>query len=213
MNCPLCHSTSVDFYLEDRLRSYFQCPECQLVFADPSSYLEPQEEKSQYDLHNNDPQDIHYRQFLSRTFNPVKSKISDDAVGLDYGAGPGPTLSLMFEEAGHEMKIYDLFYANFPERLQPKSYDFITCTEVIEHVQDPHTVIPMLLGLLKGEGPLAFMTKLCFGKEHFQNWHYKKDPTHICFYSKGTFEFIANKYQCQLQFFGEDVILLTPVMS
>ena len=209
MNCPLCHATEVDFYLEDHLRKYHQCNVCQLVFAAPASYLEPLEEKSRYDLHNNDPQDLNYRKFLSRTFDPVKAIISDNACGLDFGAGPGPTLSLMFEEAGHEMKIYDLFYANFPELLKPKGYDFVTCTEVIEHVQDPHTVIPMLLGLLKGQGPLAFMTKLCLGKEHFQNWHYKKDPTHICFYSKETFEYIARVYQCHLEFYGDDVILLT----
>ena len=209
MNCPLCHSSEIRFYLEDHFRKYHQCDVCQLVFAEPASYLESAEEKSRYDLHNNDPSDLNYRKFLSRAFDPVKARISDQACGLDFGAGPGPTLSLMFEESGHEMKIYDLFYANFPELLKPESYDFVTCTEVIEHVQDPHTVIPMLLGLLKGQGPLAFMTKLCLGKDHFENWHYKKDPTHICFYSKETFEFIAEKYQCDLEFFGDDVILLT----
>jgi SAM-dependent methyltransferase len=210
MCCPLCGSQAVTFYADDHLRSYLQCGCCQLIFADPKSHLSAGEEKSRYDLHQNNPLDQNYRNFLSRTFNPVKARIKPEAKGLDFGSGPGPTLSLMFEESGHQMAIYDLYYANDPSVLLPISYDFVTSTEVLEHVADPQLVIPMLLGLLKPGGLLAFMTKLCLGKEYFQDWHYKKDPTHICFYSKESFEFIAKCYNCQLEFEGEDVILLSP---
>ncbi len=210
MNCPLCSTPSTTIYFTDTFRDYHQCPHCQLVYADSRSYLDPLEEKSRYDLHNNDPMDLRYRKFLSRVFDPVKALISADAAGLDFGAGPGPTLSLMFEETGHDMEIFDLFYANHPEVLKPKSFDFVTCTEVIEHVQDAKHLVPKLLGLLKEGAPLAFMTKLCTGLEQFKNWHYKKDPTHICFYSIETFEYIANTFNCDLQFHGDDVIILTP---
>ncbi len=210
MNCPLCSTPSTTIYFTDTFRSYFHCTCCDLVYADSSSYLIPSEEKSRYDLHNNDPMDPRYRKFLSRVFDPVKALITPGASGLDFGAGPGPTLSLMFEESGHDMKIFDLYYANHPEVLKPNSFDFVTCTEVIEHVQDAKNLIPMLFGLLKPGGPLALMTKLCTGLEQFKNWHYKKDPTHICFYSIETFNYIAEKFNCELKFHGDDVIILTP---
>jgi SAM-dependent methyltransferase len=210
MCCPLCGSQVITFYADDQFRSYLQCGCCQLIFADPKSYLSASEEKSRYDLHQNNPLDQNYRNFLGRTFEPVKARINSEANGLDFGAGPGPTLSLMFEESGHQMAIYDLYYANDPSVLVSKFYDFVTCTEVLEHIANPQSVIPMLLGLLKPGGLLAFMTKLCLGKEYFHRWHYKKDPTHICFYSKETFEFVANRYNCHLEFVGDDVIILSP---
>jgi hypothetical protein len=64
--------------------------------------LSEDEEKSRYDTHNNDPKDVRYRQFLSQLSEPLLKKISDNSFGLDFGAGPGPTLSLMLEDYGHK---------------------------------------------------------------------------------------------------------------
>ena len=48
--------------------------------------------------------------------------------GLDFGCGPGPCLSVMLEEQGHSLQLYDLYYAN-NRLLVNTEYDFITATE------------------------------------------------------------------------------------
>ena len=46
-------------------------------------------------------------------------------------------------------------------------------------------------------------------------WHYKNDQTHVVFFSRQTFEYLAERDKLDLEFIGNDVILLrkSPVMS
>ncbi len=52
------------------------------------------------------------------------------------------------------------------------------------------------------------MTKLVIDKEAFRSWHYIRDMTHISFYSRPTFEYIAEQFNAELTFISSDVILL-----
>ena len=52
------------------------------------------------------------------------------------------------------------------------------------------------------------MTKLVIDQNTFAQWHYKNDPTHVRFYSKETFEFLAKYLKASVDFIGEDVIIL-----
>ena len=206
MNCPLCGGDSKEFS-KDNKRPYFQCIECSLVFVPEEYHLDSTLEKAEYDLHDNDPFDSGYRKFLSRLFLPLKDRIEVGAIGLDFGCGPGPALQEMFQEEGFEVSVYDKFYAK-DENVWEKQYDFITATEVFEHLRNPGAVIVKLLSALKAGGVLGIMTKLVIDKERFQNWHYKNDPTHIIFFSKGTFDWIGRNYGMNVEFVGDDVIIL-----
>jgi hypothetical protein len=55
--------------------------------------------------------------FLSQVFDPVTTHLKKGAKGLDFGSGPGPTLSLMFEKQGYQVDLFDKFYADNPEVL------------------------------------------------------------------------------------------------
>jgi hypothetical protein len=203
--CPLCSSDS-KFYLEDKKRSYRQCSTCDLVFVPEKYILTADEEKAEYDLHENDPEDPGYRKFLSRIFDPVQERSKPAARGLDFGCGPGPALSQMFSEAGYEMAKYDLYY--FPDdSVLNSTYDFVTCTEVIEHIRESEAAFELLFKLTP-DGVLGLMTKLVKDKEAFAGWHYKNDPTHIRFYSRKTFEYVAEKFKLKVEFIGSDVIIL-----
>ena len=206
-NCPLCQSVHTEFFLKDKFRSYFQCNTCCLVFVPTSQRLSSEEEKSRYDLHQNIPDDPNYRKFLSRIFNPIQKLIAPKSKGLDFGSGPGPTLSLMFEEAGHIMSIYDHFFANNSSIFKEK-YDFITTSEVFEHLFEPRKELDRLWDCLRPSGYLGIMTNLLTNKEEFGKWYYKNDDTHICFYSKFTFRWLAEELQAKVTFFGKDVIIL-----
>jgi len=209
-NCPLCKNTDCNDYFVDNRRNYFQCPKCCLIFIPPYQFLSADDEKAEYDLHENKSDDPGYRRFLSRLFLPMQDRISPDSVGLDFGSGPGPTLSLMFEEVGFRMEIFDKFYANDPLVLE-QQYDFITATEVVEHLHDPEKTLDRLWKCLKIEGWIGIMTKLATGKEAFSKWHYKNDLTHVCFFSSDTFRWLANRWEAELLFVGKDVVLLKKV--
>lgn len=203
--CPLCKGTRILPYHQDKKRTYFICQSCSLVFVLPQFYPVPEEERRIYDLHENSPDDSAYRRFLSRLFEPLLERIGDAQRGLDFGCGPGPALSVMLEEQGHCMSLYDIFYFDNRDVLE-REYDFICCTEVVEHLQKPAEVLDRLFSLLKTEGWLAIMTKMVIDQKAFSSWHYIQDPTHICFFSRETFEFLSRKWGCSLQFIDRDVI-------
>ena len=205
--CPLCNATTVVPYHQDRRRDYYQCATCLLVFVPPEQHLNASDEKAEYDRHQNSPHDTGYRHFLGRLFTPLLTKLPAGANGLDFGAGPGPTLSLMFEEAGHPMAIYDVFYAPDTQVLT-QSYAFITATEVLEHLAQPGKVLAQLIGQLKPGGYLGLMTKRVTTPAAFTRWHYINDPTHVCFFSEATFKWWAEKHQLTVEFPGNDTVIL-----
>ena len=161
-----------------------------------------------YDLHQNNPHDAGYRQFLSRFYQPMRQRINAGNRGLDFGCGPGPTLSTMFAEEGFAIDVYDVFYADNKAVLQ-QHYHFICATEVVEHLFEPGTVLTQLWRMLLPGGTLGLMTKLVIDVTAFANWHYKNDPTHVCFFSVASFEWLARSLTATVEIIGSDVIFLT----
>ncbi len=176
-----------------------------MIIVPKQFHLPAEEEKAIYDHHQNDPEDFGYRKFLSRTLDPLVGKLHQGAKGLDFGCGPGPAISKMGEEIGIKIENYDLYYYNDLELLDNK-YDFIILTEVIEHIAQPKTLLALLDSMLKPNAILAVMTKQVIDQQRFKTWHYKNDLTHICFYSKMTFQWIAKKFGWQLDFIDKDVV-------
>jgi hypothetical protein len=146
--CPLCRSDRVVEFFEDRLRCFLRCEICRLVFVPREFHLSPGEEKAQYDHHENSPDDLGYRKFLGRLFEPVNTRLLPGRKGLDFGSGPGPTLSVMFEEAGHCVSLYDPFYAPDAAPLN-RQYDFVTASEVVEHFCEPAKDLQRLWSCVK----------------------------------------------------------------
>lgn len=208
--CPLCNSSEIDAFFADKYRQYLSCQCCELVFVPRKYWLSTEDEKAIYDLHENDSKDMGYRLFLSRLSIPLLKKLEKLGArrkGLDFGCGPGPTLSALFEEQGHKMDLYDPFYYNNPEVFK-KKYDFICATEVMEHLRSPDREISALFAMLNQESWLGIMTKLVIDKHAFSTWHYIRDRTHICFYSKRTFAYLGQRFNAELSFVADDVILL-----
>ncbi len=208
MTCPLCLNKTIDFYHQDKFRDYWQCSICQLVFVKPEYHLNATQEKKVYDLHQNNSMDSGYRKFLNKLIIPFLGKLTQKMLGLDFGSGPGPTISVMLGEQGIRVENYDIFYNDKPELLD-QTYDFITSTEVIEHLFNPNKVISMFTTMLKPNGLLGIMTKRVINKEKFNNWHYKNDLTHVCFYSDETFDFIAKQWGYKLELVDTDAVILT----
>lgn len=210
--CPLCDSPETAFYLRDRRREYLQCGVCRLVFVPPAFFLSAAAEKTEYDLHQNEVDDPGYRRFLSRLCDPLLRRLSPGAAGLDFGCGPGPALAAMLQEAGHPVTPYDPFY--FPDSSAlSRRYAFICATEVVEHLHRPGWELDRLWGLLEPGGVLGVMTKLVRDRAAFATWHYKNDPTHLCFFSRDTWVWWAQQRGADLEFVAADVILLGQASS
>jgi hypothetical protein len=225
--CPLCHGEQTAEIYRDRSRSvasgghssapqsqrsYHRCDRCNLIFVLPSSFLSLVAEKAEYDRHQNYADDPGYRRFLGRLAEPLLARLAPSSDGLDFGSGPGPTLSVMLEEAGHVVALYDPFYAKNATAFE-RRYDFITATEVVEHLGQPQLELDRLWSCLRPGGVLGLMTKLSRDDAAFARWHYKSDRTHICFFSVQTFEWLAARWQAELTILGQDVILLHKPVS
>ncbi|HHQ4757190.1 TPA: class I SAM-dependent methyltransferase [Aeromonas hydrophila] len=207
LSCPLCCVADA-YELPVAGKLYHRCRACELVWLDAAEHLDPAREKAVYDGHDNQVDDPRYRQFLQRAFGEVQRRLPPPASGLDFGCGPGPALIAMGREAGYQMAGYDKFYADRPELLA-QQYDFITSTEVIEHIATPRAVLERLWGCLKPGGLLVLQTQRVLGDERFRQWRYRHDPTHIVFFAEASFRALAARWQAQVEFPHADVVVIT----
>ncbi len=210
--CPLCTAGKGSVFYQDAERIYFRCGSCALVFLGSQFHLTVDREKAHYDTHNNDPHDPRYRKFLQPLFDAMRARVSPPARGLDFGCGPGPALALMLREAGYEMELYDKYYMP-DESVLRGSYDFITCSEVVEHLASPGSVLRDLLQAIKPGGWLGIMTRMLSAETDFASWYYRRDPTHISFYSRRSLRWLAGHHGCRLEYCADDVALLQKVQS
>ena len=206
-HCPLCNGRSVVDFFTDKRRSYLRCDDCALVFVPPVYYLDREAERREYDLHRNEVDDPGYRSFLSRLAQPLLQRLPPGARGLDFGCGPGPALAQLLVEGGCQVALYDSFYVPEPEVLA-QQYDFICATEVVEHLHRPGEELQRLWSLLPVGGWLGLMTKLVRDRQAFAHWHYRNDPTHVCFFSAATWQWWAARAEASLEILGSDVIIL-----
>jgi 2-polyprenyl-3-methyl-5-hydroxy-6-metoxy-1,4-benzoquinol methylase len=198
MTCPLCRSSRVAPFAEVGHRRYLDCAVCRLISLVPEHRLDRIAERACYDTHENDPRDPRYRGFLNQLAAPLVEHLPAGARGLDYGSGPGPTLSVMLAEQGFEMTIYDPCFAPDAAALR-RSYDFITCTETAEHFFAPGDELDRLGRMLRPGGWLAIMTELWRDDRAFADWRYPRDPTHVCFYRPATMQWIADHHGWALE--------------
>lgn len=207
LSCPLCCAADA-YELPVAGKLYHRCRACELVWLDAAEHLDSAREKAVYDGHDNQVDDPRYRQFLQRAFGEVQRRLPPPASGLDFGCGPGPALIAMGREAGYQMAGYDKFYADEPELLA-RQYDFITSTEVIEHIATPRAVLERLWSCLKPGGLLVLQTQRVLGDERFRQWRYRHDPTHIVFFAEASFRALAARWQAQVEFPHVDVAVIT----
>lgn len=194
MKCLLCQHSAQSAELMT-----FDCSNCGLKFKNPAIFLSSDDESTRYRHHNNDPTDDGYKKFLSKLLNPLKQYLQPHFLSLDFGSGPGPTLSLLMKEFVEAAYDYDpLFHPD--QDLLNKKYDVVTSTEVVEHFKTPQSDWDIMANLVKPGGYLAVMTQVLNPETNYASWWYKNDPTHVVFYKAETFDFLAKKYQMKKVF-------------
>jgi SAM-dependent methyltransferase len=205
--CIVCGSFSAQFLTVVDGASYRRCNSCKATFLNPAQRLPKQEEHARYRRHQNDPADKKYRRFLSRLAEPLMDRLPAHAKGLDFGCGPGPALACMLCEAGYQMHVFDPLFFPDPSPLEDV-YDFITCTETIEHFHRPVEEFVRFDQMLRPGGWLALMTCFQTDDNRFAEWYYRRDPTHVVFYRDATLRYIARQFGWTCEIPVKDVALM-----
>lgn len=209
MNCKIC-SHGVGTVVDGQFRiNYYYCPHCEFLFLDEAEIVSTEKEKAEYSTHQNTLDNKGYvnmfRDFIEKAVTPFQTNPGPGGTltpltALDFGSGPGDCVlaHVLREENGYDVDIYDIYFA--PEKVYTdKTYDLITCTEVLEHLKDPVETLRLLKEHLKPGGILALMTLFHpisednpEGEEMFRRWWYRRDITHIGFFRPKTLRFIAH---------------------
>lgn len=205
--CPVCRRDGTRAFAEVDDRRYWRCGHCEATFLDPAQRPTPSLERAEYLRHRNDLADPGYRAFLGRLAVPLRARLAPGAEGLDYGCGPGPALAAMLAEAGHSVSLYDPFF-HPDEAALARRYDFISCTEVVEHFHHPAAEFARLDALLRPGGWLGVMTCFQTDDTRFARWHYRRDPTHVVFYREQTFRHLAGRHGWRCEVPAKDVVLM-----
>jgi SAM-dependent methyltransferase len=209
MKCPLCslHEASLWCELSHPVRRYLQCASCKLVWLEEGLRLNVADEEARYRTHENDPAAPEYMAYLSRTALPVVDKLSPGAHGLDFGCGPTTGMEALLSARGFRVCSYDPIFFPHDELLNNR-YDFALCCEAAEHFYSPALEFDRLARLVKPGGWLAVSSCLVVPREKFAQWWYRRDPTHVCFYSAETVEWIAGRWGWRVEELKDPLWLL-----
>lgn len=193
MKCKICDCDTKSFDDPQLKKQYHSCQNCECIALDPTYYLSLEKENALYNNHNNSLENEGYVKMFEDFLDYFWDELSSREKALDFGSGPTPVLSQLLQRRGVNVDCYDKFYQPL-KCFETQSYDFITSTEVFEHLDDPQATLTLLSNHLKPKGIIALMTLFHQNdQDHFLTWWYRRDPTHIIFYTPKTFEILAKK--------------------
>lgn len=201
-NCKICgFETRLIEVKRDQTR-YHYCNRCEYISKDSDCRVSVEQEFVIYDRHTNSIEDesyvAYFRNFINKT---IVKYMPEGRKGLDFGSGPEPVLSeLLKRDYGYDVDIYDKFYAT--EKIyEGKTYDLVTSTEVVEHMDNPIEYFKLFKSLLAKDGILAIMTQFHPKDDSkFEGWHYRRDESHISFYTPETISWIAKMVGLEVVF-------------
>lgn len=191
--CVLCGHAGCAKECDIRQGRYFRCPECSLVFIAPECLPDSGVEMARYLRHTNSAEDEGYVQHLLDISDRVTGRVPAGSTGLDFGSGPQPVMAEIMRKRGFSCEAYDPLFSPDSQLLR-RVYDFVLCCEVAEHFHAPSVDFVKMFNLLDKGGLLGLKTSLLEPGVDLSGWHYANDPTHVCFYSDETFDWITNRF-------------------
>ena len=191
MRCSLCRSDKTELWPAEG-RNYCSCRNCGFIQVLPEFIPEPEKEKERYLHHNNTLENKGYVKYLENFIaSAVSPFVKPERRILDFGCGPVPVLAALLKDKGYKAVPFDPYF--YPdEEWKKETFGFVIAVEVFEHLADPLSAVKEIFRVLENGGILAVRTMLHSGEySSFSSWWYIKDFTHITFYNKKTFDFLA----------------------
>lgn len=199
MNCLICNQATKPLNDTQFDHLYHRCEACGFIYMDPAHHVSFEEERAEYNTHENSIDDPGYIAYLERFLEPAVDPFVQEGRALDFGCGPGPVLAELLIRRGFDTSVYDLhFYPD--QKVLDDRYHLITSTEVFEHFVDPMGEIEKIVGLLEPGGVLAIMTSFPPHDQAFLNWRYRREATHIAFYTLDSFRVMAEAFGLDVLF-------------
>lgn len=181
-----------------RSRRYERCPTCDHIQCAAQDLPDHQDERERYEEHQNDLSDPRYREYLQRfieagivPFVPVGAAI------LDYGSGPTPALTELLTRRGYRAVPYDPFFSP-RTTASDTQYQAVVALEVVEHFHSPGEELSRIVAALAKGGVLSVRTGVYDGTGEFLSWWYRRDVTHVSFWTERTIEWIAGRWNLHL---------------
>lgn len=193
--CLWCNEKEISSRVVARL-TYHQCQQCDYLFLDPRFRISAAAEKARYELHKNNVRDPGYQLFVTPLKNQITQNFSSDSLGLDYGAGVDSAISFLLANENYNVKKYDPFFNVDESVLSLGTYDYVILCEVAEHLFAPADVFRNISSYLKPNGVIFVMTSLLTPAIDFSTWAYRRDTTHVGFFTAKTF---AQKYKAEIK--------------
>jgi len=220
-NCPLCGSEttvikgcSLELKLVAGIERFFRCGNCHSVHVPHRFHLTEEQELERYALHENNSSDSGYRSYLSGVISSIEKLTGDISAMrvLDYGSGENAVMTRILLDRNISAVAYDPNY--YPLSSVDGAFDLIIACESSEHFRNPREEFQRILTHLKPGGYLYCRTELLDSTPYFSAWYYKNDPTHIFFYSKDTFLYLAEQFGLELiHCNGKNSILLKRIIG
>jgi 2-polyprenyl-3-methyl-5-hydroxy-6-metoxy-1,4-benzoquinol methylase len=217
-HCPLCDSKKQHCLYDDyENNSYVRCEDCNMTFQNPRK-------KTEYEINywgeRTDP-DGKKRVLVNERKQSIKNKYYIDVeyinkmpAGeiLDAGAGFGHFLSAInsdWRKSAIELSGFcvDHIKSNYPDvfvrsemledaSFEDESFDVIYCHHVIEHVEDPHSVMKNLSRMLKKGGLMVLGAPNIdsFASKRFKGNYRLLGSPHILMWNKQTLSKLMGKY-------------------
>ena len=204
--CSVCGSNEIRPFMLVGDKYYWTCNVCKARILSCKHWLSKEEEFKYYQTHENISSDPAYQKFAAQLALPILDKLVPNSSGLDFGCGPDSALSAILRQHGHNMTGYDPFFFPAKNSLK-KTYDFIVCSEAAEHFHQPAKEFKKFNSLLNENGWIGIMTNFQTENARFKNWHYRRDPTHVVFYRKETFEVIGKQFRWTAYFPSRNVVI------
>lgn len=215
--CLICGSNTNPLFTSKILFKYdicyHKCPSCGFVQTDSPFWLD---EAYQSPIVGGDIGLIQRNINCCISLNNIiKSSFDYNGKFLDYAGGYGILVRMMrdkgFDFYWDDKYCENLFSQYFTlERLDPNTkFEAVTGFEVFEHLPDPLSEISKLF---EYSDTIIFSTELVPDREIKSEkdwWYINNSGQHISFYTRKSFEVIAEKFACNFYTNGHDLHILT----
>lgn len=188
--CRVCRSGTLVPIDRIHGRTFLRCDVCECVLVAPEDLPDAETEKAHYDRHGPQLNDPRQRAFVARVVGPLMTVLPLGASGLDYGCGIAPVGAAIMRRRGFRIVAYDPIFRPVNWALWG-SYDFVLCSDVVEHFHDPADEFDRLGKLLRPGGWLGILRSFRTEDAFLGAWRFRRDPTRVAFYCDATLRHIA----------------------
>ena len=192
--CKICFEKTRTIRDKKKNIVYYRCCNCGFVSLENSAIVDSITEKKHYAKHNNSFESTGYVEMFERFIKEgVEPYLLSVKRVLDFGCGHTPVLAELLKRKALDVDIYDYYF--YPEkRYETRQYDMIVSTEVFEHLSDPISILQGLVNSLDTKGYILLMTQFPTKDDiEFLEWWYRRDITHISFFTPKSFELMAER--------------------